>query len=103
MKINFSPCATDAALHLEVLGDTLIINNVSFDFSVIPEGAILPDSAVDHNMIVGDVSRTLGQIELTVMLPCRFDSPEAIRFPESVTVTDGVVIDTSTNIYPWAI
>ncbi|WP_222127505.1 hypothetical protein [Pseudomonas oryzihabitans] len=69
MIVQFSPVRSDAILAVSRAGDTLTINGEAFDFSVIPEGATLPASAVACEFVVDEVTRTNGVLTLTLLLP----------------------------------
>jgi hypothetical protein len=91
MRLSFSPVRTDARLSLEVAGDVLIINGESFDFSGLPEGASLPQTAVASGWLISDVERTAGEIALTLLLPHGATAPATTLFPAAITVPDGPV------------
>lgn len=91
MFINLSPVRSGEQLTLAVSGDTLLINDVPFDFSPLPEGAILPVAAIGSSWITEDVKRVDGVIQVTVMLPHAEDASEAARFPQPITAEDGPV------------
>ena len=91
MIIKLSPVRSDAQLTLAVSGDMLLINGTPFDFSPLPEGAILPVAAIGYSWITEDVKRLDGVIQVTVMLPHADDASEAARFPQPITAEDGPV------------
>ena len=84
MRINLSPQVRNGALLVSRAGEVLTINGIEFDFSPLPEGAVLPASAVGCEFVVGDVTRRAGQIELTLLLPVTWDAPHAAAFPEPI-------------------
>ena len=84
MKIAFSPQRSDAQLIVSKSGDTLIINGIAYDFSVIPDGATLPASAVDCAFITGDITRVAGELHLLLVLPHGANPSRSITFPESL-------------------
>ena len=88
MFIKLSPVRSDEPLTLEVSGDTLLINDVPFDFSPLPEGAILPVAAIDSTWIAEDVKRMDGVIHVSIMLP---HADDAARFPQPITAAAGPV------------
>lgn len=51
------------------MNDTLTINGIAYDFSVIPDGATLPTSAVDCEYITGNVERINGVLHISLILP----------------------------------
>jgi len=84
MKINLSPQRRDDTLTVIKQGDTLTINNTTYDFSQLPDGGKLPADAVDSEYIIGSVDRVNGELELTLLLPHSADASEAARFPEPI-------------------
>lgn len=91
MIINWSPVRSDEELKITKKGDKLTINGEVFDFSVIPDGASLPATAVSCDFVVGDVERKDGELVLTLMLPHGVNASEAARFPKPVKPRDGRV------------
>lgn len=81
MKISLSPQRRDDALHVSKSGDALTINGVEYDFSVVPDGALLPQGAVDCKWLASDVERIGGSLHLTLILPHGKAASEAARFP----------------------
>lgn len=75
MKISFDPIRWGAKLEVVKAGDVLTINGEDFDFSVIPEGALLPGSAVASEFVRGDITRTDGVLFLTLVLPYDVGGP----------------------------
>ena len=84
MHITLSPVRRDEALVLERQGDTLILNGETFDFSPLPDGATLPDSAIDSEWFVGPVSRSGGKLHVTLALPHGRSAPEETLFPAPI-------------------
>lgn len=82
-------------LVLSKSGDTLTINKIAYDLSVIPAGATLPDAAeaTGCEYFVGDIERDdEGILHMKLLLPHLDDAPESVRFPEPVHVTqDGPI------------
>ena len=95
MIINLSPTQAlpgqTPALSLSVDGDTLTIDGTALDFAPLDEGDTLPADAVEHDSIVGDVTRQDGEINLTVLLPIGPGAPEAARFPGPINAKGGPV------------
>jgi len=85
MIIKFSPQRRDDVLTVIKTGDMLNINGEDFDFSFITEGSTLPAEAVGSEWVVGDVSRTNGQLTLTLLLPNSIDATDAAKFPVDLT------------------
>lgn len=88
MKINLSPIRADKFLTLEKLGDIITLNGESFDFSPIPDGGILPKSAIESDVILSDVERINGEIVLTILVPHGPNAAQGDRFPEPLTMTE---------------
>lgn len=84
MKINLSPVRCDEQLEYSLNGDTLIVNEISYDFSNLPEGGILPREAVDCDFITSDITRNDGEIELTIKLFHSANASESARFPQPI-------------------
>lgn len=92
MIINLSPQRSDKRLNLEREQDTLIINSERFDFKELPDGATLPNEAIQSEVIVSDVERIEGVLHITVLMPHGANAPHETRFPEPIEVTeDGVI------------
>lgn len=93
MFITLTPMRRDDALTLHRAGDVLTISGTEYDFTPLPEGALLPRAAVDCDWLASDVTRTGGQIRLTLILPHGTDAPAARRAPAPLSLTaDGPVV-----------
>lgn len=92
MKITLSPQRRDDTLEVIKAGDTLTINGVDYDFSVVPEGANLPKDAVDCEWLASDVERIDGVLHLTLILPHGAEASYSARFPTPLLdPADGVL------------
>jgi|SRR5690625_531523 len=97
MIINFTPQGnrSDKLESLEKQGSALLINGVPYDFSVIPDGATLPNAteATGCELIRGKVERIDGVLHITLLLPySTMPQPQSVLFPEPIHVTqDGEV------------
>lgn len=92
MKIILSPQVRSDALEVHKAGDTLTINGETYDFSPLPDGAILPAAAVACEYVVGDVTRQAGQLAITLRLPIEWNAPPAACFPKPIiNPPDGVI------------
>lgn len=91
MKITFQPQRQDGTYEASVLGDILTVDGVSYDFSPLEEGAILPKDAVDLLWLASDVTKEKGQISLALILPISVDATDASRFPKPIILEDGPV------------
>lgn len=88
MKINLVPIRMDEQLEVKVYGNAIWLNGEEFDFSPLPEGSILPSCAIDSKWFFGKVSKTNGEIELTILLPHGSDAPQETRFPTPITTSE---------------
>lgn len=84
MHIKLMPQRRDERLIVSKSGDALIINNEVFDFSVIPDGAVLPASAVNSEWITGNIYREDGNLYLTLLLPHGPNPSQAVAFPADI-------------------
>lgn len=84
MKITLHPQRRDDTLVVVKSGDTLTINNIAYDFSVIPDGALLPKEAVDCLWLASDVERIGGVLHLSLVLPHSATASESARFPAPI-------------------
>lgn len=92
MKITLIPQRRNDVLSLSKSGDTLIINDESYDFSGVPEGATLPREAVDCDWLASDVERVGAALHMTLILPHGARAPRETLFPEPIIVkSDGPV------------
>lgn len=92
MKINLSPQRRDDTLELSISGQTITVNGEIFDFSPMADGDTLPASAISCAWFVGDVHKTDGELELTLILPLPVNYSPAQAFPEPLVVSaDGPV------------
>ncbi|MDO6732730.1 hypothetical protein Q4577_22140 [Marinovum sp. 2_MG-2023] len=88
MKIEFMPMRHDARPVLKQRGDILFIDGDIFDFTDLPEGAMLPSAAVASEWIVGPVTRKDGIVCLTIVLPHGPEAPEMTRHPKQLIVQE---------------
>ncbi|MCE8556920.1 hypothetical protein KBY29_21635 [Ruegeria pomeroyi] len=91
MLISFTPMRRDDRLELVKQGDVLTINGEEFDFSALPERAVLPRDAVSCDWLASDVERVGGVIHLTLILPHGADATPERLFPAPVEAGDGTV------------
>jgi hypothetical protein len=74
----------DNDLTLDRQGDALVINGEVFDFSPLPEGAVLPRDAIFSRFIGADVSRRNGVLHVNIILPHGPNAPHDVLFPQLV-------------------
>lgn len=92
MKIDLSPQRRDDTLEVSRTGDTLTLNGETFDLSQVGEGDTLPAVAIKSGWFTGPVTRTNGELALTLLLPMPFNYSPAQAFPEPLTLNcDGPV------------
>ena len=98
MQITLTPMRRDDTLTLHRVGDVLTINGTDYDFGPLPEGGMLPLTAVGCDWIAADVRRRGGVLHLTLILPHgpiphpALPAAQAVLFPAPVAVTaDGPV------------
>lgn len=92
MKINLSPQRRDDTLELSVAGAVLTVNGEPFDFSQMADGDTLPASAITSEWFMGDVHKSDGELELTLILPLPANYSPAQAFPVPLVITaDGPV------------
>lgn len=90
MHIKLTPQRSNDTLSLARKGSALIINGQSFDFSPLPDGAVLPRDAVDCAYLASDVTRVGGILQLTLILPHGANAPRETLFPAAVDLaSDG--------------
>lgn len=92
MHITLSPQRRNGTLTISKSGDILTINGTPFDFSIIPDGATLPASAVSSEYLTGDIERIAGVLHLTLLLPTGPEASQAANFPAPlINPADGVL------------
>lgn len=92
MQITLTPMRRDDRLSVERHGDTLVLNGTPYDFSHLPEGAVLPRAAVDCAWLASDVGRRGGALQLALLLPHGAGAPPETLFPAPLDLTqDGPV------------
>jgi hypothetical protein len=92
MNITFIPQRRDDTLTVLKHGDTLTINGIEFDFSVIPDGATLPASAVACEYVTGNIERINGVLHISLILPHGPSPSQAVAFPAPIiNPADGVL------------
>lgn len=92
MHLTIIPQRRDDAIAVSKQGDALTINGSAYDFSVIPEGATLPASAVDCEFITGNIERINGVLHISLILPHGTNPSQAVAFPAPIiNPPDGVL------------
>ena len=92
MRITLNPQRRDDALTVSKSGDAITINGIAYDFSVIPEGATLPASAVYCEFITGNIERINGVLQISLILPHGPNPSQAVAFPAPIiNPADGVL------------
>lgn len=94
MIINFVPQRLDISDFLvDVEGDIIYINGEEFDFGPLKEGDVLPAAACSPAFFVGEITRGVNGVELTVSLPHGPNAPRERRFPQPITVIEDGSVD----------
>jgi hypothetical protein len=91
MLLTFSPIRHEPPLQVSVAGDVLTLNGLTLDLSALPEGATLPQAAVDCAWLASDIHRIGGELQLTLLLPHGANAPEQTLFPEPIVIAEGPV------------
>ena len=84
MNITLTPQRRDGALVVSKVGDILTINDIAYDFTVIPDGATLPASATDCQFLAGNIERIAGVLHLSLILPHGANPSQAVAFPAKI-------------------
>lgn len=84
MHITLTPSRASAPMTVERLGDALVIDGETFDFSPLADGATLPADAIDSDAFPMDVARIDGALHVTLVLPHSIDAPRETRFPDPI-------------------
>ncbi|MBD1590266.1 hypothetical protein [Pseudomonas typographi] len=84
MIIKLMPQRRDDTLSVVKSGDVLTLNGEAFDFSAISDGASLPAAAVSSEWVIGDVSRTDGELTVTLILPHGYPYSQEQAFPADI-------------------
>ncbi|MDW0357719.1 hypothetical protein Q8G38_00145 [Halomonas venusta] len=69
MIITIKPQVRDTRPTFEVEGDALIIDGDKYDFSPLPDGAILPEDAIGSEWFPTDVKRVNDTLHITLIVP----------------------------------
>lgn len=88
MQITFKPTRRDDMLTLSKSGDALTINDKTFDFSPLANGAELPPEAILTDWIAGPVRRKNGILHVSLLLPHGPNAPIETKHPEPLTVKE---------------
>ena len=94
IHIKLAPIVSKDRISVSTSGDTITINNTSYDLSVIPDGSTLPNAseATGCEYFVGDIERIDGELHITLLLPIADRAGQEACFPAPITVEqDGVV------------
>ena len=92
MKITFVPQRRDETFMISKAGDVLTINNVAYDFSVIPDGGSLPASATGSDYFCGQIERIAGELRVSILSAHGPNPNLNVAFPAVlINVPDGNV------------
>ncbi|WP_415918885.1 hypothetical protein [Tateyamaria sp. SN6-1] len=88
MQVTFAPIRSHGRYVYEKQGDALCFDGEVFDFSALPDGAVLPSEAVASEAVCDDVRREGGALHVMLLLAHGADAPADLRFPGPVTSTE---------------
>lgn len=92
MKITLSPARSDAHLEASVSGEVLTLNGVDISFAGVKDGDIIAAEDTGCDWISGLVTRSDGEIELTLILPHGSNAPPETLFPQAIYAEDGPIM-----------
>jgi len=92
MIIYFSPQRSNETLVLEKQNNSLIINNISYDFTQLPIGGTLLCEAIDCDYICDDVKNINNVLHISVILPHGPNPSNNIAFPEPILIENNGII-----------
>ena len=81
MHITLTPQRSDDRLEVSKAGDILTINGQQFDFTSLPDGAIIPAGDVPSPWVFEAVKRIGGVLHLTLILPHGPNPSLPVAFP----------------------
>ena len=92
MHLTFTSIRMDQDLTIARAGDVLILNDDVLDLTALPDGATLPDEAIDCPWINGPVHRIAGELHIRLLLPHGGYAPDERKYMPPLTLTgDGAV------------
>ncbi len=94
MKIKFTPIRMDEQLTASVIdADKIILNGEELDFSPLLDGETIEAIDVGNKWVSGTVSRTDGELYITLVVPHGHNAPHSTRFPSEdyLSVDEGTV------------
>jgi hypothetical protein len=91
IKINLNPVRAFIKTELSVKGLSVAINGTDYDLSLLDDG-----SKVVHP-VMGEVTRTGDDYELTMTINHGRYAPEETRFPEPLLITGDYTLDYKTG------
>lgn len=84
MQITLIPQVAEPRIQLVRAGDVLSIDGRDFDFTGLPEGAVLPASSIACDYIVGPVTRQAGRVHISLRFPIAPDAPHEACWPAPI-------------------
>lgn len=88
ITIHLSPVRSDETpLTASYSAPVLTVNSAEYDLSELPDGA-----TADHS-VLGKISRTGEDYELTLRLPHGPNAPESTRFPANIMINENGIIN----------
>ena len=87
IKINLNPVFFAPKTDIKTVGTLLTLNGVDYELSD------LQDGAEANHPVLGRVTRTGDDYEMTVILGHGTQAPEAVRFPVPLEITSDFTFD----------
>lgn len=92
MKINLFPQVRNGSLTLSKTGDSITVNGEVFDFTPLPEGAIIPPEAIAHEYFLWPIKRVDGVLHISILFPIAMTAPREACFPDAIlAIVDGPI------------
>lgn len=92
MNIYLSPVRVDGSIVIKKFGDTIILNDETFDFSRLKDGESLPSDAITSCFFESNVYRENGDLNITIRMPIPENYSPEQAFPSPIlNVIDGLV------------
>jgi hypothetical protein len=85
MTINLIPQRREKGLGTVIKnGDKLIIDGEEFDFTQLPNGGMLPFTAISGSIFANEVKRENGELIVNLILPHGANPVEEVKFPKPI-------------------
>lgn len=84
MRIILHPQRSEERLDLSKVGDALVVNGVTYDFSMLPDGATLPADAIESPFFCDPVERIDGELVVRLTFPIGPEPSAEQAFPNVI-------------------